>query len=59
MGSQHPTEKSAKAIVACAVLTEQEAVIVGAIGVHYLRTCKRQLKETVVQLRANHMAVGH
>ncbi len=52
---QHPTEKSAKDIVACAVLTEQEVVIVGPKGVHYLRTFKRQLKETVVQLRASHM----
>ena len=55
LGLQHPTEKSAMDIVACAVLTEQEAVIVGPMGVYYFRIFRGQSQETVVQLRANHM----
>ena len=55
LGLRHPTGKSAKDIAACAVLTEQEAVMAGPMGVHYLRTFKRKLKETAVELRAHHM----
>ena len=43
---QHPTETSAqKHIVACAVLTEQEVVIVGPLGVHYLGHAEGSLRK--------------
>jgi hypothetical protein len=52
---EHPTEKSVKNIAALAVLTEQDVVIAGPMGVHYLRTFKQQLKEFAVNLRAVNM----
>ena len=55
LGLQHPTEKSAKDIAALAVLTEQEVVIAGPMGVHYLRTSKKHLKEFALSLRAVNM----
>ena len=55
LGLEHPTEKSAKNIAALAVLTEQDVVIAGPLGVHYLRTFKKQLKEFAVKLRADNM----
>ena len=38
---QHPTENVAHNIDACAVLTEQDAVIAGPMGVHYPRIFKQ------------------
>ena len=55
LGLQHPTEKSAKDIAALAVLTDQEVVIAGPMGVHYLRTFKKHLKEFALSLRAVNM----
>ena len=52
LGLQHPTEKSAKDIAALASLTEQELVIAGPMGVHYVRTFKKHLREFALSLRA-------
>ena len=52
LGLQHPTEKSAKDIAALAALTEHELVIAGPMGVHYVRTFKKHLREFALSLRA-------
>ena len=47
LGLVHPSEKSSKNIAALGVLTEQEAVIAGTLGVQHLRTFKKFLKTNV------------
>ncbi len=55
LGLDHPTEKSARNIAALGVLTEQEVVIAGPMGVQHLRTFKRLLKDFAVKVRATTM----
>eukprot|EP00975_Prorocentrum_lima_P053720 11273136-Prorocentrum_lima.AAC.1 len=45
LGLSCPTEKSAKNIAALGVLTEQEMIILGPLGVQHLRTFKSFLKD--------------
>ena len=53
LGLVHPSEKSSKNIAALGVLTEQEVVIAGPLGVQHLRTFKKFLKDTAANVRAD------
>ena len=52
LGLVHPSEKSSKHIAALGVLTEQEVVIAGPLGVQHLRTFKKFLKHCAANVWA-------
>ena len=56
LGLVHPTERSAKNIAALGVLTEEEVVVGGPMGVSHLRTFKKSLKDCVSKIRATNIS---
>ena len=56
LGLVHPTERSAKNIAALGVLTEEEVVVGGPMGVSHLRTFKKSLKDCVSKIRATNFS---
>ena len=56
LGLMTPTETSAKNIAALGVLTEQEIVVAGPLGVQHLRTFKKFVKDCAGKVRASNIS---